>query len=248
VAKEHISVNYEKFHKDTKVQRRIISDSDFTFLEIIKIVKKFKITGKTILDVGCGTGALDFYLAKQANSVTGIDISKNAIKACKRDAKALGVSNKTAFFVKDISKSLIQKKFDVVICLEVIEHIKNDKRLMNNISKSIKKNGLLIISTPSQNAPLYKMGLLEDFESRVGHLRRYNMKSITNEIKNVGLTVIYEKATEGIFRNFLFTSKIGGLILRFINKFGLGKYAQLLDKLSLWFFGESDLILVAAKK
>lgn len=243
-----MSEKYEEFHKTTRKQKRIISDSDFTFLEIIEIVKKFEITGKTILDVGCGTGSLDFYLAKRANSVTGIDISKNAIVACKRDAKTLGVSKKTAFYVRDISKRLMKRKFDVVICLEVIEHIKNDKKLINNISKSLKKNGLLILSTPSHNAPLYKMGFLKGFESRVGHLRRYNMKSIASEIKKTGLTIVHKKKTEGIFRNFLFTSKIGGIMLKFTNKFKLGRSAQLLDKLSLWLFGESDLILVAIKK
>lgn len=238
---------YERFHKQAKKQHRIISDSNFTYAEIIPILNKYKLSKRHILDIGCGAGAIDFYLAKRNNFVTGIDISKKAINACRRDAKKLNVSDKTKFYASNIEKINIKSKFYVILALEIIEHIENDDRLIKTIFKALKQKGLLILSTPSICAPLYKIGFLDKFDKRVGHLRRYSKKNLTNKIKNAGFKIIEVKNNEGILRNLLFTTKLGSVILRVINKLNLGKAFTLMDKISIVFFGESDYIVVAKK-
>lgn len=243
-----MSKRYEKFHKVTKRQKKIIIENDFTFSKIISIVQNHKPLNKKILDIGCGTGSLDIYLASRGNSVTGVDISKRAIGACIRDAKTLGVSGSAKFYVKDIGKDRISGKFDTVLCLEVIEHVRNDQGLLRKIRGLLKTNGLLILSTPSLNAPLYKIGFLDKFDERVGHLRRYTPKGITKKIKDLGFIIVESRKTEGVLRNLLFTANAGSLILKIINRLNLGPYVTSIDKVSIKLFGESNLIVVARKK
>lgn len=204
---------------------------------------------QTILDIGCGTGSVDFYLASNHHQVTGIDISKRAIDACKQNAKKLGLVKETTFVQTTVENFRTRKKFDIVICLEVIEHLSNDKKALKKIHALLKKGGLLIMSTPSVNAPLYRIGFLDKFDKRVGHLRRYSMTSITRKVTNAGFKIVESHKTEGIVRNFLYTSTIGGkVLLRLINKFDIArKTASKLDAISLQVFGESDLMLVCKK-
>ncbi len=239
---------YEDFHKNTKAQKQIIPDYNFTYRIILPIINSyFKMGGKVILDIGCGSGTISLYLSSLGNRVHGIDISKKAILSCKKSAKDLMLNNASFEILDFPSKKIEKSKYDSILLLEVIEHIQNHQKALELITQALKPGGLLILSTPSKNAPLYKLGLLSNFDSRVGHLRRYSENEITTLIKSSGLSVIKVIKNEGILRNFLFTNKYAGQLVRLI-KFQLVDIVSFLDKLSLRFFGESDFIVIALKK
>lgn len=239
---------HEKYHKKTKPQDKIIAKNNFTYKIILPILDKYvNTTNKKILDVGCGSGTLSLYLASEGNTVHGIDISKRAVYTSNKSAKELGLKN-VSFEVLDFPRDKLRpKNYDVILLLEVIEHIEEDAKALQLLYSRLNINGILILSTPSKNAPLYRLGLTKDFDKRVGHLRRYSEKEITTLIRSSGLSVIKVIKNEGILRNFLFTNKYAGKMIRLI-KFHLVDIVSFLDGLSLKFFGESDFIVIALKK
>lgn len=100
----------------------------------------------TVLDAGCGSGILSYLLLKQGNKVTGVDIRKDCISFIAKK------STNGKFMVKDLIKLNLNKKFDVVVCSDVIEHFKQKDRVsvIRNLNKHVKNKGELIFSFPSK--------------------------------------------------------------------------------------------------
>ena len=239
---------YEKYHQKTKPQRRLIKKKNFTYRLILSTLEPYLIDRKKILDIGCGAGTLSFYMASRGNYVRGIDISSKAIGACKISAQNLGIIQNTIFRVARFPKVTIDESFDLVLCVETLEHLIKDSLAIKKISGYLKTNGITIISIPSIEAPLHRLGLTRKFDRRVGHLRRYNLNKITKLLKKEKLQIIEIKKTEGLIRSLLFTSEYTALIVRAANKFSvLSDIFTFLDNISLKLFGESQIIIVAQK-
>ncbi len=249
INQKHNQKLYEDFHHTTSRHSRIVDPTDYTQGPILQLANQYASKSKTVLDIGCGTAAKSFYLASQGKKVTGIDISQKAIDSCLQNAKAFNLQKNTNFINQTLEDYKTSKNFDLILCTEVIEHIQDDQKMLKKIFTLLNKNGILILTTPSQNAPLYRIGFLNQFDQRVGHLRRYNLKPLTKLLQKSGFSIITTQKSEGIVRNFIFTSSIGGkVILRLINRSNLLKQiAIILDTVSLKIFKESDLIVVCTK-
>ncbi|PPR44237.1 MAG: Ubiquinone biosynthesis O-methyltransferase [Alphaproteobacteria bacterium MarineAlpha5_Bin6] len=102
-----------------------------------------------ILDIGCGGGLICEPLARMGANVTGIDFVYENILSAIKHAKDSNLNIK--YLHKDIEKIKIDSKYDVIIILEVLEHIESWEKLITNISKSLKPKGKLIISTINRN-------------------------------------------------------------------------------------------------
>lgn len=237
---------YEAYHKNRKLQKEIICDSNFTYIELIKILKPYLENCHDILDIGCGVGTMDFYLASKGKKITGIEISSNAISIAKKNAKLLNVSKNIDFIAAEFPNKILNKKYDLVIFSEVIEHLENDNKALRDIWRVLKLNGILVITTPSKNAPLYRMGLLDKFDKSVGHLRRYAKKELINLVIKNKYEIIDFGCHEGILRNFLFTNPSAGKMLRFI-KWKISDLVTFVDQITVHLFGESNLWVVARK-
>ncbi len=240
---------YQKYHSGRKLQKRIVSSYNFTYRNLIEILDRFLIPRFNVLDVGCSVGTIDFYLASKGLKVIGIDISKTAISIAKRNAELFGFNNQIAYYVKVFPNQTVSKKFDIVVCTEVIEHLYKDKKAVQKIYELLKNRGILILSTPSENAPLYKVGFLKKHDSKVGHLRRYTDQKLVKIISQVGFEVIETRKTEGILKNFLFTyPRFGNQIVRLANRFKLfSDVLTFVDNIFLEIFGESQVYIVAQK-
>jgi 2-polyprenyl-3-methyl-5-hydroxy-6-metoxy-1,4-benzoquinol methylase len=104
---------------------------------------------KYILDLGCGTGNFTVKLAKRDYRVKAIDYSVEAIKIAKEKAKKEGVSNLIDFEINDIEKIEFEKeKYDLVILRLVYAFIKNKKRLLSKVKRSLSKKGWVLLETP----------------------------------------------------------------------------------------------------
>jgi 2-polyprenyl-3-methyl-5-hydroxy-6-metoxy-1,4-benzoquinol methylase len=91
---------------------------------------------KTVLDLGCGDGFLSELVLKNDNEVVGVEVSEGAIK--KATNKGIKV------FDCDLSSdwgNLIEKKFDIVLSGEVIEHIFDTDKFLKNIRSVLKEDG-----------------------------------------------------------------------------------------------------------
>lgn len=242
-----MEINYNCFHKYTSIQKKIINKKDFTYRLILEVLDRYTENISNVLDIGCGAGTLSLYLGSKGIRVLGVDISENAIKASLSTARYLNLSNHVHFRTIDFPKQCITGRFDLILLTEVIEHLKNDEYVLKKLKKILDKNGLLFLSTPSKNAPLYRMGLLKKFDNEVGHLRRYSIDELCRKIEKNDLNVIEVKRVEGILRNFLFTNSTAGKGIRFI-KFIFSDLVTLIDNILVYLFGESNFIIVARKK
>ena len=116
---------------------------------ILETLNKKNLNNTTVLDIGCGGGLVSEGLSKIGATVTGIDFIKENIKVAKMHAKKNNLE--INYFVKDFEKEKITSKYDVIIILEVLEHLKNWEEFIKKIKLSLNKNGTLIISTINRN-------------------------------------------------------------------------------------------------
>jgi ubiquinone biosynthesis O-methyltransferase len=231
-----------------KLLEKIISEKSFTYRPISKVIKGAVKSNSKILDIGCGEGNVSLLLAKKNNNVTGIDISSEAISIARKKAKMLNLEKKANFFIQDAHRLKSTGKFDIAICIEVLEHVKDDNKVIKNIYRKLKKTGTLIVTVPSKNASLYKLKSVKAYDQKIGHLRRYSARSLSNKLKKNNFKVLKVKKTEGILRNSLFFTKYGVLPLKIINRFPLfAKTFESLDNLSLKLFKESQITIIARK-
>jgi SAM-dependent methyltransferase len=242
-----IQTDYDNFHKKTAAQKKFISDNNFTYRIILKTINTYLNESKKqrILDIGCGAGTLCLYYGKKGNKVSGIDISKKAVQNATESAKILHLKNVT-FKQMNFPKEIPKDTYDFIIFTEVIEHLEDDQLALKKIYSLLKPNGIAVISTPSQNAPLHKLGLAKKFDKEVGHLRRYTLEDLKSKCKKCGFAIIGERKTEGVVRNFLFLNPVAGKFLRLV-KFFVSDIVTGIDAISLKMFGESNVFVIVQK-
>ncbi len=129
---------------------------------ILDQINNRNIRNLKILDVGCGGGIICEPLARLGAKVTGIDFAPNNILAAKIHSKKNKL--KINYINKDIEKSKLDEKFDIILMFEVLEHLDNWKKTIKNIKKNLNKNGLLIISTINRNllSKLFAISIAEN--------------------------------------------------------------------------------------
>ncbi|MBH72020.1 MAG: Ubiquinone biosynthesis O-methyltransferase [Alphaproteobacteria bacterium MarineAlpha6_Bin6] len=109
------------------------------------------LNNKKVLDIGCGGGLISELLSKKKANVTGIDENIYNIKQAKNHAKISSLK------INYLNKSLNsfnkknKQKYDLILCLEVLEHVENVEESLEIISKLLKTNGTLILSTINRN-------------------------------------------------------------------------------------------------
>ncbi len=238
--------NYDYFHKNTKLQKKFLKKNNFTYRNVFKALDRYINESMSVLDIGCGSGSISFYVAKKVKKVVGIDVSMKAVDNCINSAKQLRISEKAAFKRVNFLNLNELEKFDMIIMNEVIEHIQEDKKAIKKVSLLLNEGGYLYISTPSRNAPLYKIGLLKKFDKNVGHVRRYLEDDLINMVSSFNLILVEQKETEGILRNFLFTNKTAGISIKFI-RYILSDIITLIDNMLIQMFGNSNITLIFKK-
>ncbi len=124
---------------------------NLTPIRVSYIEQHIDVNGLKILDVGCGGGILAEELTKKGAIVTGLDVSKKTIKVAQNHAKEQKLK------IKYLDKSLDEHaessndKYDMVICFELIEHIPDQMKLIQDISSVCKKGTKIFISTINRN-------------------------------------------------------------------------------------------------
>ncbi len=137
---------------------------------------------ESFVDVGCGAGemACDIVSSFGFNG-TGIDFSKSAIDISEKLKHERDLGNNLNFKLADASTIKKLKKVDLVTCFEVLEHVEDDKSLLNDLVELSKK--YVVVSVPA------KKRLFSDSDVLAGHYRRYEKEELTLLLQSSGLFV-----------------------------------------------------------
>ena len=111
-----------------------------------------------ILDIGCGGGLLCEPLRRMGANITGIDASHNNIKAAKLHAKEMGLDIK--YIHTSPENFNIKNKFDIILNMEVVEHVSNINLFIQNCSSLIEKEGIMFVATINRNLKSYVFAIL----------------------------------------------------------------------------------------
>lgn len=105
---------------------------------------------QTILDAGSGFGQYDYYIGKRHRDwhVKGVDVKKEQIEDCNNFFQKIGLKN-VRFAEANLTKFDEPDTYDLVLCVDVMEHIEEDEKVLQNYYRALKKGGMLLISTPS---------------------------------------------------------------------------------------------------
>ena len=114
--------------------------------------------GLKILDVGCGGGLLCEPLSRLGAEMTGIDASNINIEVAKLHSKKMNLNIK--YIHCSPEKLNFKNKFDVILNMEVVEHVSNVNVFIQNCSKLIKKNGIMFVATINKNLKSYFYAIL----------------------------------------------------------------------------------------
>jgi|TARA_B110000971_G_scaffold194313_1_gene207938 2-polyprenyl-6-hydroxyphenyl methylase/3-demethylubiquinone-9 3-methyltransferase len=124
------------------------------------ITSKIKLSGARVLDVGCGGGILSESLAKEGAKVTGIDQGANVIKVAKLHMKEsdLDIDYKQ-LNIEDYFK-LNKEKFDVITCLEMLEHVPDPSSIIERCAALLKPGGTIFFSTINRNPKSFLFAII----------------------------------------------------------------------------------------
>ena len=150
------SGKFKPLHKFNPIRIKYIKEN---IINSFKLKTKKKPLDKiNILDIGCGGGLLSEPMTRLGANVTGIDASNKNISIAKLNAKKNNL--KINYFCSSPEKLKIQKKFDVILNMEIIEHVEDINFFMNSCSKLLKKNGLMFVATLNKTLKSYMFAII----------------------------------------------------------------------------------------
>lgn len=165
-----------------------------------------------VLDAGSGSGIYSFSLAKKSRHIEAIDISKSNIAISTK----INIFKNIDFRIGDLTQLSYQdKNFDAIICSDVLEHIKNDKKAFSELSRVLKTGGILLLTVPS-NSQKNKKTYKQYNHERAG----YSLQEIQNLCIKNNLTILKYSGYSSSPAEFL--SNINYKLIE--NKFLLGLF------------------------
>jgi len=133
---------------------------DINPLRLNYIDKAASLNGKTVLDVGCGGGILSESMAAKGAKVTGIDLGEKALKVAQLHGLESGVSVDYRLIAVEKLAEEQPASFDVVTCLEMLEHVPDPASVVRACAALVKPGGHVFFSTINRNPKAYLLAVV----------------------------------------------------------------------------------------
>lgn len=152
-----------------------------------------------IFDAGSGYGQYTYFLSglKIHPFVTAVDVKEEQIADCNIFFRKIGRSN-AVFSVADLTTFSKKSEFDLVLCVDVMEHILDDIKVFSNFNASLKSGGMLLVSMPSDQggSDVHEHDGKESFIGE--HVRNgYGINEITEKLMNSGFSKVEARFVYG---------------------------------------------------
>ncbi len=133
---------------------------DINPLRVGYIDRHAALAGKKVLDVGCGGGILSESMAQRGADVTGIDMGAAPLKVAKLHGLESGVSVNYQQITAEEMAEAHPDSFDVVTCMELLEHVPDPSSIVAACAKMVKPGGMVFFSTLNRNPKSYLFAIL----------------------------------------------------------------------------------------
>jgi ubiquinone/menaquinone biosynthesis C-methylase UbiE len=144
-----------------------------------------------VLDLGCGDGRLTAKL--KAGAVTAADVSEVALRRAERRVPEAEIAR----VVPDAPLPFVDSEFELVVCVETIEHVRDVQLFLSEIRRVLRPGGGLALTTPAVS----RLSLLRDFEKTLDplspHLRFFTRRSLRQVLDALGFNVQSMKRKNG---------------------------------------------------
>ena len=172
----------------------------FVRRELRELRRKF--SGKTIniYDAGSGFGQYTYFMSKRMNTcqILSVDVKEDWINDCRKFFKQKKINN-VSFAVEDLTSINHQSNFDLIVCVDVMEHISDDITVFKNFYNSLKKGGYLLINSPSifGGSDVHE----DKEESFIGEHARdgYSKEDLESKLHPLGFSTFKSRYTYGFW-------------------------------------------------
>ena len=147
---------FKPLHKFNPIRIKYIKES---VIENFKLQnnEKLPLKGIDLLDIGCGGGLLSEPMCRLGATVTGIDASEKNIEIAKIHAKK---NNLNINYICTSPEKIQKEKFDVILNMEIVEHVENVDLFLNSSSSLLKKDGLMFVATINKTLKSYLFAII----------------------------------------------------------------------------------------
>jgi len=166
------------------------------------LLSKVPIKSKKVLDIGCGNGELISMLAEEGHVCVALDLSENRLSKFKDRATNLGVAQVQGDV---INIPLRNSSIDIIMCSEVLEHIKDYEKVLKEMNRVLRPHGKIIVSVP------YKEELMEMVCPHCGkrfvphgHLHSFDKSILFSSMDHCGFNVIYSHVGPSIISKIIY--------------------------------------------
>ena len=147
---------FKPLHQFNPERIKYIKDNTIKHFNLTNKDKPFK--NLNILDIGCGGGLLSEPMTRLGGNVTGIDASEKNIISAKIHAKQNNLN--ISYFCNSPENFKSNKKFDLVLNMEIVEHVEDVNFFIKKSSELLKKNGLMFVATLNRTLKSYTFAII----------------------------------------------------------------------------------------
>ncbi|MCF8378523.1 MAG: class I SAM-dependent methyltransferase [Bacteroidales bacterium] len=193
------------FNKNAFLRVSFYKLLDLLLLRTWHIKKEIKNLKKTLsgnsyfLDAGSGYGQYSHFLGRKFRDakIYAVDVKEEQIKDCNLFFSKTSMADRVVFEVADLTLYSEKDKYKLILSVDVMEHIEEDVKVFQNFYFSLKKGGVLLISTPSDQGG---SDVHDDHEESFidEHVRDgYNINEIEDKLRSVGFTEVESRYSYG---------------------------------------------------